>query len=466
MKQSKLSKAIRLALGSIALGSSVYAFSQPDDSGSMEAVEEIQVTGSHIKGLDLEGAVKAVQLDRADIEASGATSLSDLLSTLPVVGGGTGTFSTTNAGPQSGATPVGSSAVSLRGLGTSSTLTLINGRRSTVSSFAKGSESFIDVNSIPLAAIERVEILPSGASATYGADAVAGVINYRLRDDYDGMEFSVQYGDSAASTDESNYNANLLWGHNTDDANITVVVDYYEKNAFSFNDRDRLIEADPWGSSRSPFVDAWFVGDYGNQGTDEKCPMSEQTSFGPECRDLPNTYLNVDDEFDSLSSLVSFKKEFGDVTWFNEAMYAKTQSAGRATPTTWRLHAATDNPSLQNDTDLIASILGGNREDYDADFGAGATDALIADLSNPGGVDNAIFELDSYGDGFMRINGRFPDAREFEVESETMRFVSGLEGQFGKWDWNTAITYGQNENEQIASQGYYLRENVQHGLYG
>ena len=74
--------------------------------------------------------------------------------------------------------------------------------------------------------------------------------------------------------------------------------------------------------------------------------------------------------------------------------------------------------------------------------------------------------MDTFGDGFMRINGRFPDAREFEVESETYRVVSGLEGQFDKWDWNTAISYAKNKNEQTASQGYYLREQLQHGLLG
>ncbi|NRA43033.1 MAG: TonB-dependent receptor plug domain-containing protein, partial [Pseudomonadales bacterium] len=475
-KLNKITVAVRLALGGLALGVSQWGMAQTDSSDDLQVnepqveqlqvEEEVVVTGSHIKGLDLEGSVKAVQLDRSDIEASGATSLGELLSTLPVVGGGTGTFGTTNSGTDSGSTPVGASAVSLRGLGTSSTLTLINGRRSTVSSFAKGSESFIDINSIPLAAIERVEILPSGASATYGADAVAGVINYKLRDDFDGTELSVQYGDSEASSNESNYNVNLLWGHNFDDANLTVVVDYYERSEFAFTDRDRLIEADPWGSSRSPYVDAWFVGDYGNQGTDENCDDVEQTAFGPECRDKPNAYLNVDDEFNALSSLVTFNKDFDGFSWFNELMYSKTESSGRSTPSTWRLNVATDNPGLQNDADLVASILDANRSAYDADFGAGATDALIADLANPGGIDNAILEMDTFGDGFMRINGRFPDAREFEVESETYRVVSGLEGQFDKWDWNTAISYAKNKNEQTASQGYYLREQLQHGLLG
>ncbi|MBO6797780.1 TonB-dependent receptor plug domain-containing protein [Maricaulis sp.] len=170
--------------------------------------ESITVTGTRIEGLDLEGAVQAVQIDREAIEESGANSVIDLMRDLTITGGGSGTFSTSTAGPLSSDTPVGAGGVSLRGLGTSATLTLINGRRATISAFARGQESFIDVNSIPLAAIERVEVLPNGASATYGADAVAGVVNYVLRDDCEGQEIFVSYGDSTASTDEGRFNIN------------------------------------------------------------------------------------------------------------------------------------------------------------------------------------------------------------------------------------------------------------------
>ncbi|EAT10815.1 TonB-dependent receptor [Bermanella marisrubri] len=466
IQRKPLSLAIKVALGMAAVSLPFSGYAEETESDDSVVLEEVVATGSHIKGLDLQGSVQAIQLDRKDIEESGASSLVELLQSLSVTGGGSGTFSTTNAGTDSGSTPVGSSAVSLRGLGTSSTLTLINGRRATVSSFASGSESFVDANAIPLAAIERVEILPGGASATYGADAVAGVVNYILRDDYEGSEISVKYSDTTASSDEANYNVNFLWGKNTENTNTTFMVDYYKKNAFSYNDRNYLIEADPWGSSRSPFVDAWFVGDYGNQGTDENCSDVLDTEFGPECRDNPNRYLNVDDEFESLSSVLKFNMFFGDTKWFNELMFSTNESQGRSTPSTWKLHTAIDNPGLQEDPDLIASILEANKSSLDADNSAGFTDGLISGLDSPGGIDAAIAELDSFSDGFMRINGRFPDAREYSVESDTMRFVSGLEGAFDKWDWETALTYGRNENTQEASQGYYVRELLQHGLLG
>ena len=171
-------------------------------------LEEILVTGSHIEGLDLRGAVQAAQLTRDDIDTSGAESIGELMQDLTITGGGIGTFTTSTAGALSGDTPVGAASVSLRNLGTGSTLTLINGRRASIASFARGQSSFIDINSIPMAAIERIEILPSGASATYGADAVAGVVNYVLRDDYEGFEVSASYGDSSADTDDSRKNVN------------------------------------------------------------------------------------------------------------------------------------------------------------------------------------------------------------------------------------------------------------------
>ena len=97
------------------------------------------------------------------------------------------------SGSTSTSTPAGQAAASLRGMGPSATLTLINGRRIAPSSFAAGTQNFVDVNAIPLAAIERVEILATGASAIYGADAVAGVINYILKKDFTGAELDVSF---------------------------------------------------------------------------------------------------------------------------------------------------------------------------------------------------------------------------------------------------------------------------------
>ena len=142
-----------------------------------DGVERIEITGSHIKRTSMEGPSPVSSLSQEDIQKSGVTDLISLFTKLPI--SGQGTFST--QANSSDDTANGGSSVSLRGLGADSTLILINGRRVSVSPFAKGIDTaFVDINNIPLAAIKRVDILKDGASATYGSDAVAGVINIVL----------------------------------------------------------------------------------------------------------------------------------------------------------------------------------------------------------------------------------------------------------------------------------------------
>lgn len=137
-------------------------------------VERIEVTGSRIKRTDIEGPSPVQSIGRADIENMGYDNLQQLLERMPVAG--SGTFST--RGNNQDSTANGSAAVSLRGLGADATLVLINGRRVAISAFAEGiTNSFVDINSIPVSAIERIDILKDGASAIYGSDAVAGVVN-------------------------------------------------------------------------------------------------------------------------------------------------------------------------------------------------------------------------------------------------------------------------------------------------
>ena len=159
-RKRRLALACSLALATGAMPGVLWAQDAEAEYDGETVMEEIMVTGTRIKGLDMKGAAQAVQVNQRDILESGAENIGQLMQDLTVTGGGFGTFTTSTAGPLSSESPVGSAAVSLRGLGTGSTLTLINGRRASVASFAKGQASFIDINSIPTSAIERVEILP------------------------------------------------------------------------------------------------------------------------------------------------------------------------------------------------------------------------------------------------------------------------------------------------------------------
>ena len=144
-----------------------------------EVIQRVEITGSSIKRLATETVLPITVFKREDIERTGATSAQDLVNLIPGI-------SAARRGQNVGATGV-PSAANLRGLGSKYTLVLLNGRR--VANYAVGN-SPVDLNSIPLSAIERIEVLRDGASAMYGADAVAGVINFILRKDYQGVEVS------------------------------------------------------------------------------------------------------------------------------------------------------------------------------------------------------------------------------------------------------------------------------------
>ena len=150
------------------------------------------------------------------------------------------------AGPQgvptsnNGTNPVaGASSISLRGFDPSDTLTLIDGLRVAPYPVGAGNNStqtFVDLNSIPQAAIESIEILKDGASSTYGADAVAGVVNIKLRRDYRGVETSVNYGNTL-DKDSSEFSASLIFGAGDSNTLVTGVLNFYHRNSIYNRDR-------------------------------------------------------------------------------------------------------------------------------------------------------------------------------------------------------------------------------------
>ncbi len=181
MKRNPISNAIYKALftgfvASSALGT--VAIAQSDQDQTVEEQGKITVTGSRIKRSDVEGALPVTVITREQIELSGDSSAADFIRNL--------TFNSTGSyRPQSGSSAQGTASVSLRGLGSSRTLVLIDGRRMPMSP-STGADQ--DLNAIPAGAIERIEILTDGASAIYGSDAIGGVVNVILRSDYEGVE--------------------------------------------------------------------------------------------------------------------------------------------------------------------------------------------------------------------------------------------------------------------------------------
>src|SRR5437868_1604511 len=195
-------------------------------TGGTAETERIIVTGSNIPTAEEVGPNPVLNINRDLINKSGERTAEELIKNLPVANGGGVPISNNGTG----FTP-GASAISLRGLGPEATLVLVDGRRIAPYPVGNGgTSSFFDLRSIPEAAIESIEILKDGASTTYGADAVAGVVNIKLRHDYKGAETQVEYGNTL-DKDNGEFAASLVFGAGDNDTDITGVLNYYHRNA-------------------------------------------------------------------------------------------------------------------------------------------------------------------------------------------------------------------------------------------
>ncbi len=200
-----------------------------------QTLERIEITGSLIKKIETEAALPVSVVTRDDIAKMGVTSVEQLMMILPMFTSANATVAAQSAA----ATVSGLSAISLRGLGSARTLVLINGRRVAPYGVLDDSAS-VDVNSLPIAAIERIEILKEGASATYGSDAIAGVVNFILRNTYQGVEATAQYGDSTRGGGATE-SANLAYGYGD------LGRDRYNLMVMAMFERDEQL----WGRQRN-----------------------------------------------------------------------------------------------------------------------------------------------------------------------------------------------------------------------
>ncbi len=198
--------------------------------------DTIIVTGTNIRGIAPDSSPTRV-FDRNDILNSGVGTIDDFLQLLPEnFGGGANPdipFGLADDSSSRGNSTFGSS-VNLRGLGAGSTLTLLNGRRIAPTSNNGG---FVDVSMIPVSAIERVEILSDGASSIYGADAVAGVVNFVLRDDYEGLEASTRYG-TVTTGDREEFRGSVTGGLTWKSGNAVASYEYLNQTDLGAEDRD------------------------------------------------------------------------------------------------------------------------------------------------------------------------------------------------------------------------------------
>ncbi len=215
---------------------SVALVEEPESTDDAERERDtIIVTGTNIRGIAPESSPIRV-FDREAILESGVATTQDFIQLLPEnFGGGANPdlpFGVPGDTSSLGNRTFGAS-INLRGLGSGSTLTLLNGRRVAPTSINAG---FVDISMIPAAALERIEILTDGASSIYGSDAIAGVANFVLRDDYEGIEGTVRYG-SVTSGDFEEFRGGLTAGTSWDSGNILAVYEYFNQTDLGAEDR-------------------------------------------------------------------------------------------------------------------------------------------------------------------------------------------------------------------------------------
>ena len=224
--QSRINTRTKFLMGAAALALTAGpAFAQ--DPQETTEVEEIIVTGSRLGGASILEAPQPVQVVTSEtIAARGTVAISDILDTLPAL------LSSTSSSQANG----NAATLNLRGLGGNRTLVLVNGRRHVAG--LPGSAA-VDISSIPSGLIDRVDVLTGGASAVYGSDAVTGVVNFIIKDDFEGSRFTMQAGLSGEGDGNEIYGS-ALFGRNFDGGrgNVTLSLDGYDRQAVFYGDRD------------------------------------------------------------------------------------------------------------------------------------------------------------------------------------------------------------------------------------
>ena len=254
MKRSMLSRSIQGVLGLAALSAMPTTFAQ-----DKEIVEEVYVTGSRIPIAVSDTPRPVISIDIADIKAKGVTDVATALRE--------STFNTLGSFRDRSGSSFGQVAlVNLKGIGEDRTLVLVNGRR--IGGNPLTGTSAVDLNTIPFAAVERIEVLTDSASAVYGADAIGGVVNIITKKEFDGLELTIGT-DQPEVDDATTDRFELTFGQSGEKGNVVVAVDYFKRNPIFDADRDysRVVVNEPAdGSLPVHTIDTVGVSSGGNTG--------------------------------------------------------------------------------------------------------------------------------------------------------------------------------------------------------
>ena len=383
-------------------GGTGWAFAQEAETDpSALSMEAVRVTGSRIQREDITGLGPATVLNRSQIESSGVVAIEQLLDRLPATAGFAG--NQTNAYWTSNG--YGTTQVNLRGLGVNRTLVLLNGRR--VVSGGTGANNSVDLSVIPVSVIDRIEVLKDGASAIYGADAVAGVVNIITRE-FEGLQTSARYGITGEG-DGAEYNADAIWGIVSDRGSLNASISYQKTEPVNMADRAACSLAETNGSLQC----------FGSSAT-----IGGRARLADGTRINFNQTLGGDGDFYEPYS--ASKHNFASFPYLNAVNPIERvsfTSFGRL--------------NLTDDVGLFTEFLYTNRQSEQLASPGSLTNINFAAShpTNPTGQD---LVLES-----RRILEQGP--RHFFQDVDTWRFVAGLDGTLSNgWAWEVAANYGRN----------------------
>jgi len=362
VKLNPLAKGIALACSAMAL--SATSTVKADDQAGTDAreLDRVTVTGSRLSRVDVESVSPTSVIGREELETAGISSAFDILTRIPSAGSG----SFTEAGNEADGTSPGTAGIGLRGLPANATLVLLNGRRLANAPMAMDiTVNFADLNTIPVSAIDRVEILKDGASAVYGTDAIAGVVNIITRRPEDGMTVGADYGISGQS-DAEEYRVYANWGAQGERASILTGFEFTDRDTLMMSDRSFSASADKRNMGGFDFRSglgsnpgSYFLQDSGVWQADPACPEDrinpEPSTGGTLCvYDFAPDMMNRPEE---QSAKVFAFSEFdlgGGHLLYSEFMANERRSeiTGAATPTVGDLTMDADNAFNPFDEDV------------------------------------------------------------------------------------------------------------------
>jgi iron complex outermembrane recepter protein len=436
-------------------------------------VEEIVVTGSQIRGAKITGALPVSVVNAEEIETLGVESGDQLLEFMAEQG--QNFFSEAeniSGGVNSARGDVG--AFNLRNLGTGNTLVLLNGRRmvnaASYQTEAVGG-SFIPVNtvnsqSLPVFGLERVEVLRDGASAIYGADAVAGVVNYVLKNDFEGFNVRTRFA-SYDHMPRDDHRITLEWGKNFngDATNLSVFADYYRRDRVNsqdedrwFNDdfRDRVPAGSPWEGSTA-FRNNSINSEYGQYDfvsgslpgfTDSAGEFETYPAGDPRCQwtlgygtcgavDGQGTYRYSNNENRDLYGALDRFNLYAFLTHtFDNGVESFSEFSAYLSYTNTLRHASTG-------LSAVAALRVGAANYYNP-FGP---------VTSPNRLPDSVIGAGTIPAGGRELfidNYRWAQVpRIVDNDGKTFRVLQGFRGNWKDWDWDTAVTWSRAEKEDI-----------------